>query len=254
MTDESSLRAAVAEAAQSDDWEAFAKRMRALTAEHPDDAYVRLYHGIALEKEAETHPEAIREIKLAVELQPENPDHLTLAASHLYDLGELDVAREYVRRASELPAWSASPYAAQLAEVAGKIAADDGDDDRARKLLAAAVEGEPDDRYHARSYARFLSDRGEHGEARTVAQAGLAYHPEDEPLRDLRFRAGWFDACARVMNGDTDGLRCPDNDDDNLVADFASGSGFRDGRLYCPSCGSEAVFKDGNIALARAST
>jgi hypothetical protein len=50
VTDESSLKAAVAEAARSDDWRSFAEQMRALSVQHPNDAYVRLYLGIALEK------------------------------------------------------------------------------------------------------------------------------------------------------------------------------------------------------------
>jgi Flp pilus assembly protein TadD len=248
---EASLHAAVAEAAQSlgGDSQAFVERMGVLSVEHPGDAYVRLYHGIALALRPETRPDAVREIEAAVELEPDNPSYLTLAASHMFDLGELNLAREYVRAASELPAWSGSPYAADLVEVAGRIAAVDGDDDRARTLLEAALTVEPEDRSHATSFARFLIDHRDHEAAVSVTNAGLAYHPSEEALHELRRKAGWFDVGIRALSGDVEHLRCPVNDDADLVVELGELGAPIDpehrslieigGRLRCPSCGAQ---------------
>ena len=51
----------------------------------------------------------------------------------------------------------------------------------------------------------------------------------------------WIAAAARVIDGDWNGIRCPENDDDYLDIEWIPGpmSGFGEYRLRCPSCGVE---------------
>lgn len=61
----------------------------------------------------------------------------------------------------------------------------------------------------------------------------------DEPEKVLS-EAGrrWIEAAVRFGNGDRDGILCPQNQDDILLAEwlpFASGEG-GEWRLHCPTC------------------
>jgi predicted Zn-dependent protease len=210
--------------------------------EHPGDAFVRLYYGVALSLAADTREQAIVAIEAAVELEPSAPENLAIAASRMFLVGEFDRAEEYVRRATELVTLSEFVYGPLLTNVAGMLAAERGDDERARVLLAAAVAADPTDRSYAVDYAEFLIKHQDHAEARKVALAAVAHHPDDERLRGLSEQAGWFDAIRGVLSGDNGPFRCPVNDDGELVIDWATEPNGRT-RLSCPSCEAEVFIE-----------
>jgi uncharacterized protein HemY len=75
-----------------------------------------------------------------------------------------------------------------LVHLAGRLAAREGDTERAKTLLIAAVDVGPRDRGHARYakvFARFLASQGDIESAREVVREALADHPEDEDLKRM---------------------------------------------------------------------
>jgi hypothetical protein len=51
----------------------------------------------------------------------------------------------------------------------------------------------------------------------------------------------WIEAAKRVSNGEREGIRCPENDDDFLQVEWIPTTSGDSGelRLYCPSCKAE---------------
>lgn len=63
-------------------------------------------------------------------------------------------------------------------------------------------------------------------------------------------RERWLDVARRVANGQTEGLRCPENDDDLLMVEWISGPHPGEGeyRLYCPTYGAQNFLrKSGSV-------
>jgi len=162
----------------------YREMMEVMVQEHPEDAHVRLHYGTAL---GVTRPdEAIEQLRAAVELAPDDPVTLTQAASRLFELGEFGLSQKFVSRPGRLVTLSEFVLGSDLVNLAGRLAAEQGDDDRARALLQAAVDVGSEDREHARyakDLARFLASRGAPDPAREAVADALADHPDDVELR-----------------------------------------------------------------------
>lgn len=54
-------------------------------------------------------------------------------------------------------------------------------------------------------------------------------------------RTAWIEAAKRVGSGEWTGIRCPENNDDDLVVDWLPGpeSGAGEYWLHCPTCGAQ---------------
>jgi len=159
-----------------------------LTVEYPADADVRLHYGRSLALTGGRPAEAIAQIQIATTLAPEDPVILTLAASLMFDAGELAIAQGYVRRAHARVTLSRFAYGAELVNLAGRLAAAQGDRERARPLLHGASEAEPANCRYAKDFARFLLDEGGWAKAREVVTAALLEHPNDGELRRIAER------------------------------------------------------------------
>jgi tetratricopeptide (TPR) repeat protein len=166
-----------------------------MVAEHPGDAYAHLHHGAALWLVGRGG-EARAELVAAVAQSDDDPEVLTRAASTLLSLGEFELAQEYVTRAGSLVQLSRFALGAELVHLAGCLAVEQGDYDRARQLLTAAFEVGPAERGHARYakvLARFLATQGDADEARAVVERAFADHPDDTELIAMRTAPGLDD-------------------------------------------------------------
>ncbi len=150
----------------------------------------------------ETAPgEAGEHVKRAVWLDPEDPYKLTRAGSLLFFLGEMEAARDCLRRAQSL----APPdfvFAADLKHLAGKLAIFDADYLAAEALLRAAFEEQPREVGHGEALARLLIDLGRPVEAVEVADAVLRHRPDDRkwPTSEAQRRT-WPVVRRRIMAG-----------------------------------------------------
>lgn len=151
----------------------------------PNDPELRLLYATAL---LSYRPDEVAwEAATAIKLDPDNPWRLVRAASILFNRGEVDAARSYVARASQLVPEDFE-FGPELANLGGLIAAKDGQDAMAEEGLRAALEAEPDRPDFARDLAMFLADRDRMPEARTIINEALRLTPRDRDLNQLRYR------------------------------------------------------------------
>jgi len=131
---------------------------------------------------------AHEEISRAKQLAPDDPLILYRTGSLLFDLGDYDAAQKCVSETEKRVRLSDFVFGADLVHLAGRLAAKQGDDDRARLLLEAAVDVGPEEIGHARFakvLAWYLVSRGEIDAARDVAGKALRDHPGDKDLYQL---------------------------------------------------------------------
>lgn len=134
----------------------------------------------------EDSPEEAKElIRRTVTITPDDPWNLTRCASVMFYLEEFEQARSYVRRASE-NAPEDFEFAAGLAHLGGRLAAQQGNDAFAEELLIAAFEEEPESVPHGRVLAEFLAARGRLVEALEILSEAQHHLPDDESLKGLR--------------------------------------------------------------------
>jgi tetratricopeptide (TPR) repeat protein len=160
---------------------------RAAVEQSPRSADARLHYGMALQLAGQLVA-ASEELRDAVALAPNDPIIATHAAAQLFEMGHFDTAQEYVTHAGELVELDTFRLGSELVWVAGRLAAEQGDNDRARRLLQTAVDVGPLDRAHARfakTLARFLAKTGNGDAAMDVVSKALEDHPEDVELQRM---------------------------------------------------------------------
>ncbi|MDP8942548.1 MAG: hypothetical protein M3N16_00250 [Actinomycetota bacterium] len=155
--------------------------LRSTLSRFPNDPELNLRLGSAL---LTRPPDAKRYIKRAIELSPFDPRLLTVAASHMFFLGEYDTASEYVRRASKVVP-DGFPLAADLVHLIGKLAMQKGNDAVAERYLVLAFEEEPETSGHGQALAEFYASQGRSTEALRVARTAVRLRPDDESLLQL---------------------------------------------------------------------
>lgn len=149
----------------------------------PDDPEIRLLYATAL---VPFRPnEAPWQAATAIQLDPDSPSRLTRAASLMFHLGELEAARSYTARASRLAPQDFA-LEAGLTNIAGMIAAAQGDDALAERALRQAAEAEPQQEVFARELATFLAARGRLVEALSVIDGALPLARDSQKLSCLR--------------------------------------------------------------------
>jgi tetratricopeptide (TPR) repeat protein len=116
--------------------------------------------------------EVVAEAAKAVELGPDDPLILVRAAHLMFDRGQVEAARSCAARANEL----AQPdflLMSGLANLNGRLAAHDGQDDLAEQKFRAAMESDPAFSSFAVDFAKFLASRGRQTEALEVIDEAL---------------------------------------------------------------------------------
>jgi Tfp pilus assembly protein PilF len=135
----------------------------------------------------------VEELTAAIDLDPDDVRRLLLASSQLCRLEEIDLAAEYLARASAL----APPhpiYQNTMLNLGARIAAAKGHDESAEQGLRRALQAEPGNAQFARDLASFLTQRDRVTEALELVEASLpqADHPDalmafvDELRRDAQ--------------------------------------------------------------------
>ena len=104
----------------------------------------------------------------------------------MFYLGEFDEARDYAKRAARHAPEDFD--GAPLVHIAGKLAAQKGNEPLAERLLTAAFENDPALPAHGEVLAAFLAERGRLEEALKVVAKALQSQPTDQPLTKLHAR------------------------------------------------------------------
>jgi len=149
----------------------------------PEDPEIRLIYATALAPQSAER--ARWEAAQAIQLDTHDPGRLIRAARLMLNLGEVETARAYARRAAQL-APANFPFAPELHAVSGVLAAISGDYGLAEDALRAAHEAEPDRATFARDLARLLDSRGRKVEALGVVEAAIAAGADPKELEKVR--------------------------------------------------------------------
>lgn len=214
-------------------------------ARFPEDPEVRLLYASAL---VPFRPQdAPAEIEVAVELASEDPWQLKRAASLMYYLSEFTASKTYLTRAAE-HAGDDAVLAGEIANLAAKLAVVAGEDAMAGELFELAVSTDPHDEWFVRDLASFLAEHGRVAEALEVIELGLGRVTDSARLealkRHLSAEESWKPVVRLVMQGKTQGISCPLNNDGILVVE-EEGAATKPAtlRVSCPSCGAEIFIK-----------
>lgn len=151
----------------------------------PDDAQLQLLYATVL---MVLQPDQVaRHAAKAVELEPDEPAILVRAANLMMSRKEVERARFYAARASELapPDFHLMP---NLKNITGLIAAIDGKDGVAEANLRSAVESQPTSAPFVSDLARFFASRRRISEALATIDAGIVHVDEKENLVQLRVK------------------------------------------------------------------
>jgi tetratricopeptide (TPR) repeat protein len=115
--------------------------LEALVDDSPDDPALLNALGYLLTDQFDRHEEARGYIQKALAMDPDNPAIIDSMGWVLYKLGDYPAARDYLERAYRLE--QDPEIAAHLIDVHWAL----GEQDRARELLRASLERDPDDRH-----------------------------------------------------------------------------------------------------------
>lgn len=122
----------------------------------PDSAEIRLLYASTL---LAIRPEnGVREVRTAIELDPDEPNRLARAADLMFSMARSDESREYASRARELGG-SDFLFSPELTRLEADFALQDGDEEAAEKGYRRAVELEPENEALAADLAKFLARR-----------------------------------------------------------------------------------------------
>jgi tetratricopeptide (TPR) repeat protein len=149
----------------------------------PEDPELRLLYATSLL--AIRPKDAIPETVKAIELDPDEPVRLARAANLLFNMGQIETARSYAKRAKE----KVTPdfwFYPELLNLDGHFAALDGDDELAEERLRAAMDREPEGGMFAVDLSKFLAKRGRHEEALEIVDQALTRSKRKESLEQLR--------------------------------------------------------------------
>jgi Flp pilus assembly protein TadD len=149
----------------------------------PEDPEIRLMYATALVPHSAER--ARWEAARAIQLDTNDAGRLIRAARLMLNLGEVETARAYTRRAAQL-APADFLFASELNAVSGVLAAMSGEYDLAEEALRAAHEAEPDRETFARDLARFLGSRGRKVEALGVINVAIAAGADTDGLEKVR--------------------------------------------------------------------
>lgn len=166
-------------------FEEFRRIAEAFSTKYPADANVRMSHAAALLYVGRLD-DARTEINTALDLDPRNPIVLTEAGSLLFDLKDYDAAQDCVSLVAGLVELSEFVHGAEVLHLAGRLAAERGESERARTMLQAAVDVGAQDIAHARyakTLALYLAACGDVEAGRDVARKALTRHPDDHELK-----------------------------------------------------------------------
>lgn len=149
----------------------------------PDDPEIRLHYATSL---LVTRPEdAALQIVKAIELGADDPVQLTRASGMLFRLGDIETARLYANRATQLapPNFFLTSY---LLNLDSHFAALEGKDELAEEGFRMALEQEPRSDTLAIDLAQFLAKHGRQSEALEVIENSLPLTKRKDPLERLR--------------------------------------------------------------------
>ncbi|MBJ7472526.1 MAG: hypothetical protein JHD16_14565 [Solirubrobacteraceae bacterium] len=149
----------------------------------PADAEIRIMLASALLRARPS--EAREQIAEAIALDVDDARRVTRAATMLFDLGEIDAARQYVAHAMRILPPNDAILEVELTVLGGEIAAVLGEDEVAEEAFRAAVEGFPEVEHFWVTLAEFLVVKARIEEARSVLGAGLIQASGTEKLEHL---------------------------------------------------------------------
>jgi tetratricopeptide (TPR) repeat protein len=149
----------------------------------PDDAKLHLlFASILLLFRPE---DVVAEASLAVDLGHDDPGILVRAGHLVFSRGEIELARDWARRANEV----ADPDFLQrggLENLYGRLAVVDGERDVAESWFRSAVKRDPAFPSFAEDLAQFLKNQGRTEEALKVVDNAIAQVGERDNLKKIR--------------------------------------------------------------------
>jgi tetratricopeptide (TPR) repeat protein len=154
---------------------------------HPDDPEMQLLRALALL--AERPWDAPWHAARAVQLDPDDAERITRAATLMLHLSEHDAAAAYVARARQV-APEDFAFAPDLANLAGLVALEAGDDRAAERELRAAHGADPARATFTTDLASYLAEHDRVPEALALLDAALPETDDADRLRALRERIG----------------------------------------------------------------
>ncbi|UUY04833.1 hypothetical protein LRS13_04700 [Svornostia abyssi] len=149
----------------------------------PADAELRILFASALLRPCPQ--EALHQIAEAISLDVNDARRVTRAAFMLYDLGEIDGARQYVAHAMQTMPPDDPVLEVELAVLGGQIAAKMGEADIAEEAFRAAVKAYPEVEHYWVVLSEFLAGQGRVDEARTVVGTAIRTASETGKLDTL---------------------------------------------------------------------
>lgn len=150
----------------------------------PTDPELRILLASALLR---PHPkEALHQIAEAISLDVDDARRVTRAAFMLYDLGEIDGARQYVAHAMQTMPPDDPVLEVELAVLGGQIAAQMGEADIAEEAFRAAVASYPEVEQYWVVLSEFLAEQGRVDEARFVVRTAIRTASQTGKLDALR--------------------------------------------------------------------
>jgi Flp pilus assembly protein TadD len=153
--------------------------MRRALVECPGDTEFCIRYALAVIKDEPD--DALDHVRKAASLSGGDPGSLARCAAIMYDLGEYEDARRYVRQLIPL-ADDDFALMTDVVHLIGKLAAEKGNHEVAERYLTEAFEAGPGAQGHARHLAQFLMSQGRSREALDVVTAALTQNPEDRGL------------------------------------------------------------------------
>lgn len=130
--------------------------------------------------------EALHQIAEAISLDANDARRVARAAFMLYDLGEIDGARQYVAHAMQTMPPDDAVLEVELAVLGGQLAAKMGEADIAEEAFRAAVESYPEVEHYWVVLSEFLAEQGRIDEARSVVQTAIRVASQTAKLDAVR--------------------------------------------------------------------
>lgn len=168
----------------ANDWGTQVHLMEEALSAFPEEPEFWIRHGLAVyDKDPAKAAESARR---AAALAGADVGMLTRCASLLFNLGDLEESRHYVKRIVALAPEDFS-LIPDVLHLAGKLADRKGNADVAETYLAKAFEVDPTGIGHARVLAEFFLAHNRHNEALDVIACGLEHDsPDRAKLLQLR--------------------------------------------------------------------
>ena len=162
--------------------------MRRALAEFPDEPEFCIRYALAV---IEDEPQrAIVYVQRAAKLSGADPGMLARCAAIMYDLGEYEHSRCYVKQLVPL-AGDDFVLMTDVVHLIGKLAAEKGNEEVAERYLTKAFEAEPGVQGHARHLALLLMSLGRSEEALGIVTTGIKHDPADrDSLAQLQMELG----------------------------------------------------------------